>query len=322
MDEIEMNNGVSVIIPVYNGEPFVARAIMSVLNQTYPIAEIIVVNDGSTDRTLHVLQLFGKRINVISTPNRGVSSARNTGIEASTGNLIAFLDADDVWHDDKIERQVACLEQDPAAGLCCCDYLIDDGKAIKPASHFEALQDKHGIPIEDWKQDPLRLLIKGNFVGTTSAVLIKRDVLDLVGLFKSRYKQAEDYDLWLRCARVAKLAIQPAKLMRKIAHESNLTNNQLEMYEYHEMVLENYAMGRAFRRIPDIQKESRLELADIRYQIANIHFERGHYADSVQYFIKGLNTDHSTRNFFRFVYHASRKCGRIMSLGMMRNRLA
>lgn len=312
----------SVVIPVFNGENFIARAITSVLAQTRPVADIIVVNDGSTDRTQEVLDTFCDRITVITTPNRGVSRARNIGIETSSGELIAFLDADDVWHDDKIERQVAFLDQDPTVGLCCCDYLIDNGSQIGAASHFEMLQEKFGCPVELWRHDPLGMLLRGNFLGTTSTVLLRRDVLELVGLFNPRYKQAEDYDLWLRCAEVTRIDIMPEKLMRKVGHENNLTNNQLEMYQYHEIVLNALAIKRSFFARPEIQEQCHLELADVRYQIGSLFFERGEYTSSLRYYFGGLNTLYSRKNFLRFGYYISRKVARIVSFGMMKNRLA
>jgi glycosyltransferase involved in cell wall biosynthesis len=322
MNGVQMDKQVSVVIPVFNGAAFVARAIASVLGQSRPVAEIIVVNDGSTDRTCEVLDKFGARITVINTPNRGVSRARNTGILASSGRLVAFLDADDVWHDDKVERQVACLESDPAAGLCCCDYLIDDGCQILAASHFEGLEHRLGIPVQAWCAAPLTALIRGNFLGTTSTVMVRRSVLDRVGLFNPHYKQAEDYDLWLRCAQVTGIAILSDKLMRKVGHEHNLTNNQLEMYRYHEMVLNEHATRSAFLAHVGLQEQCRLELAEIRYQIGNLFFERGHYVDSLRYYCEGLNTRYSSKNVLRFAYHASRKLARILSFGMMKNRLA
>jgi len=119
-----MNNKISVVIPVYNGEAFISDAIQSVLKQTVRPYEVIVVNDGSVDGTAEKLALFGTRITVISIPNGGVSNARNVGIQASSGELIAFLDADDIWYEDKLERQLEVFERYPDLGFCCCDYVF------------------------------------------------------------------------------------------------------------------------------------------------------------------------------------------------------
>ncbi len=116
-----MDQKVSVIITVYNGEQFIARAIDSVLAQTAKPYELIVINDGSKDGTLEVLKRYEGKIRYITIPNGGVSNARNTGIKMATGDFVAFLDADDVWHLDKLEKQLGAFARYPETGLCCCD---------------------------------------------------------------------------------------------------------------------------------------------------------------------------------------------------------
>jgi glycosyltransferase involved in cell wall biosynthesis len=313
-----MNTGVSVIIPVYNGQAFIRRAVDSVLGQTHSAAEIIIVNDGSVDRTLDELAGYGSRVRVITTSNRGVSSARNTGFAASTSSLIAFLDADDEWHDDKLARQVAVLERHPHAGLCCCDYAINDGVALRETTHFSLTRERIGGEIEQWSHAPLLSLVHGNFVGTTSTVLVRRAALNAAGVFHSRYKQAEDYDLWIRLARVTGFHVMPDVLLTKIGHESNLTNNQIEMFTYHEAVLEAHVDTGTFRFDPSLQREALFALATTRYQLANLLFEAGQYRDSRSYYGKALRTQNSVKNLLLFTYFASRKLGRIVSLGTLR----
>ena len=104
---------VSVILPVYNGAATIGRALGSVFAQTFTDYEIVVVNDGSTDDTASVLAVYGDRIHVVSQSNRGLSAARNTGVRASSGDLIAFIDDDDLWMPEKLARCVAILDQDP-----------------------------------------------------------------------------------------------------------------------------------------------------------------------------------------------------------------
>jgi glycosyltransferase involved in cell wall biosynthesis len=111
---------VTVIIPTYNYGRFVADAIASVLAQTYAVFEIVVVDDGSTDETEEVVKTFGERVRYIKQQNAGVSAARNAGIEVSSGDLIAFLDADDTWLPEKIEKQVAKFAEDAEIGLVHC----------------------------------------------------------------------------------------------------------------------------------------------------------------------------------------------------------
>lgn len=317
-----MDSDVSVIIPVYNAQSFIARAVNSVLRQTLRAAEIIVVNDGSTDGTLAALAPFGGRIRVINTLNRGVSSARNTGFRASTAGLIAYLDADDEWHEDKLARQVAFLVQHPGTGLCCCDYVSDDGAGTKSDSHFARVEKHGGGGVAQWSRDSLRALIHGNFVGTTSTVLVRRSVLGAAGPFDTRLRQAEDYDLWIRCAQSTRFAIMSDVLLTKIGHDSNLTNNQIEMFRYHELVLDGHIKARTFEQIRGGRAEALLALASIRYQLANLYFEAGCHSASAGYFVKALRTRSSPRNVWLFAYHASRKLGRILSFGKLRAKAA
>src|SRR5262245_58814803 len=108
---------VSVIIPNYNYGRFLREALDSALNQTLPPLEVIVVDDGSTDESPEILESYGDRIRVIRQKNQGVGIARNTGAEAARGELLAFLDADDYWFPQKLEKQVEKINSDPELGM-------------------------------------------------------------------------------------------------------------------------------------------------------------------------------------------------------------
>ena len=108
-----MNESVSVIIPVYNGEAYLAEAIISILNQTVSVASILVIDDGSTDHTSIIARSFDRLVNYIYQPNQGAAAARNRGVASATGEFIAFLDADDLWLPDKLAQQIAALQADP-----------------------------------------------------------------------------------------------------------------------------------------------------------------------------------------------------------------
>ena len=112
-----MSAGVSVVIPCFNYGKFLGAAIDSVLAQTHAAREIIIVDDGSTDASAEVARGYGAPVTLISRPNGGISAARNTGIREASAELLGFLDADDLWTSDKLERQVEALSRDPGAGL-------------------------------------------------------------------------------------------------------------------------------------------------------------------------------------------------------------
>jgi len=181
---------VSAVIPVYNGERFLAETIESVLAQTYKNIECIVVNDGSTDGTAEICRSYGDRIRYFEKPNGGVSSARNLGIANANGELIAFLDADDLWKAEKIEQQVALFEQDSNVGLLYSSVRIIDEKGAVIS-----------LAKVDFAKDPLaRILLLESPVYLTMTGLVPRTVLDRVGSFDERLSTSADADLACRIA--------------------------------------------------------------------------------------------------------------------------
>ena len=169
---------VSVIIPAYNADNFIAESVTSALNQTYPDVEIIVVNDGSTDNTEKSLAPFMDLIIYIKKENGGPASARNIAIKRSTGEYICFLDADDIFLPHKLERQVNFMEKNSECGLVFADASIIGGKeAIRRDSLLG------GLPV--YQGHVFRHLFINNFI-ITLTVMIRREVLDKCGLLTSR----------------------------------------------------------------------------------------------------------------------------------------
>lgn len=182
---------VSVIIPVYNGEKTIRETIESVLQQTFPNFEVLVINDGSTDATLDILsQIKDSRLQIFSYPNARQAASRNRGLERAKGKYIAFLDADDLWTVDKLELQVKALQSNPEAvfAYSWTDYIDERGNFLHPGRHIT----KNGNIYAD--------LIVNNFVENGSNPLIRREVFDRVGTFDEALPPAEDWDMWLRIA--------------------------------------------------------------------------------------------------------------------------
>jgi len=168
---------VSVIIPTYNSASILPDAIDSILAQTRPADEIIVVDDGSTDDTEGVCSRYGGNVRYLRhAENRFAPAARNTGIEASTGDWLAFLDADDVWDSEKLELQLAALEQRPEADF-----------AVAAALTWSAADQSYHLCLYDGPLDPAvmraRLLIRNILSGICSSILVHRDALASVGGF-------------------------------------------------------------------------------------------------------------------------------------------
>ena len=180
---------VSVILPTYNRAWIVGQAIDSVLDQNYANLELIVVDDGSTDDTPRLLSAYGNRLHCLRQANRGVSAARNAGIRAASGNLIALLDSDDAWLPGKVAAQARFFETHPLALVCQTQEIwIRNGVRVNPGKRHR----KEGGMI--FERSLALCLV------SPSAVMMRRSLLDEVGLFDETLPACEDYDLWLRIA--------------------------------------------------------------------------------------------------------------------------
>jgi len=181
---------VSVIIPTYNRAGIVVRAISSVLNQTVSDFEVIIIDDGSVDGTEKAVAGLKGPIQYLAHPaNLGVSAARNTGIRHSNAPFIAFLDSDDHWLPEKLNVQMQFFETNSQMVACQTEEIwIRKGRRVNPMK-------KHVKPSGDIFEPSLKLCLV-----SPSAVMLKRSVLDEVGLFDESLPACEDYDLWLRIA--------------------------------------------------------------------------------------------------------------------------
>src|SRR4051794_36482571 len=185
---------VSIIIPSYNSAQFVVDAIESALNQTIPPTQVIVVNDGSTDDTTLRLQPYRGRIILIDQKNGGLSAARNVGLRAATGEWVAFLDADDVFHPRKLELQLSALRDHPGLGMIGTDTWQ---YPIEPSTDVSTPATVQHVPLE-------KLLVRNYF--TASSVLIRREIASRVGEFET-LPNAEDLDYWQRTAELCGVGI-------------------------------------------------------------------------------------------------------------------
>jgi glycosyltransferase involved in cell wall biosynthesis len=181
---------ISVIIAAYNAEKTILETIQSVQTQTFTDFELIIINDGSRDQTVEIVNSINDpRIKLFSYPNGGASISRNRGISHATGEYIAFLDADDLWTDDKLELLLAALQKNPQAGLAYswASYMNEDGTSIKPA------------PPVYLEGNVYAELLVYDFIVTGSS-LIRKQAIDAVGEFDTTLKGAEDWNYWLRLA--------------------------------------------------------------------------------------------------------------------------
>ncbi len=195
---------VSVIIPTYNRWPMLREAIGSVLDQSYKEFELIVVDDGSKDRTAEQLRGYGSDLRVLLQPWQGVAAARNLGVRSSRGRYLAFLDSDDFWQPKKLEIQVAFMETWPQVEICQTEEVwIRRGVKVNP-------RKRHRKPSGDIFRSSLDLCLV-----SPSAVMMTRELFERVGGFDEAFTVCEDYDLWLRVAVDTPVHLIPEALVLK-----------------------------------------------------------------------------------------------------------
>jgi len=208
---------VSVIIPVFNGEKYIAHALKSIYCQTYKNFEVICVDDGSTDRSAGIIRNFESIIYHYQ-ENKGIPAARNTGIKLSQGELIALLNQDDLWLPDKLRLQVNYLLKHPEVAMVHSNINISKNEiTISPKT---SNNKRHkGIFIFDE-------LYLGNFIFSLT-VLVRRECLGVSGFFDEEIRLASDYDLWLRMAANFGIGYLDVVTGTYRLHSNNLSNNRL-----------------------------------------------------------------------------------------------
>ena len=192
--DVTSTQRISVVIPAFNRAQCVARAVKSVLAQTFKNLEIIAVDDGSSDGTADVLKTFGDKVKLIRQPNRGVSAARNTGIRAASGNWIAFLDSDDCWHPEKLERQIGAIEKH-SEKICFTRCVNGQNELLRDIEFVSTCLREPGIFYVQNAADAVSISPRHPLIQTMVA---ERKILDQVGLFDESFHAAEDAELIFR----------------------------------------------------------------------------------------------------------------------------
>lgn len=228
----------SIIIPAYNVEGYVGEAIESALDQTYGDVEVVVVNDGSTDRTAERIRPFEKHIVLIEQANRGLSAARNTGIRHSTGDVIGLLDADDLWAPERAARCVDLLQKDPHIGFVTTDAYLIHERTVSTDRFFGPARQ---FPTGNFAAE----IVRRNFM--FGSLFARRRLYDRVGLFDESLRAVEDYDMWLRFISVGAM---PALIDEPLAYyrmrDGSLTSDRAHIADSLYSVLE--------KRLPDYWK--------------------------------------------------------------------
>ena len=220
---------VSVIMPVYNGEAYLASAVDSVLGQTTQDLELVVVDDGSSDGSAAILERYGERIRVLRQANAGVSAARNAGIAAARGEFIAFLDSDDWWESDFLDEMLRAMA-DPATAIAYCGW---QNVGVNPGSPF--------VPPDYEGADKLHHLLRFASLWPIHGILIRRRLMPPGLPFNPAYPACEDYDLWLRIAAFHRIQLVPRVLAYYRKHgAANATSDQARVARYNLLVKQRF----------------------------------------------------------------------------------
>ncbi|BAY31960.1 family 2 glycosyl transferase [Nostoc carneum NIES-2107] len=279
---------VSVIIPAYNAERFIGKTLKSVLAQTYINIEVLVVDDGSVDRTAEIVASFAQidnRVILIKQPNQGVAIARNTAIAKSIGEYIAPIDADDIWYPQKLEKQVKCfLNSDSSVGLVYTwSVLIDE---------YDAIIDHFNINISSIEGEVYKKLLYINFLGNASVPLIRRVCFEKVGGYHTQLKQhsaqgCEDLDIYLRIAEHYQFRVVREFLIGYRQVIGSMSKSYISMEKSYDLVMKSCQ-----QRHPEIPNYIFYWSASyFRYYLARESFKSEQFRDTILYLYKAVELD-------------------------------
>ena len=230
---------VSIVIPTHNRPQLLRRAVASVVAQTFRDWELLVVQNGGTRESEAVVEAFraqGAPIRYLYEPVANAVRARNLGIERSAGEYIAFLDDDDEWLPEKLERQVEVLERDPDIGLVACRaWRVDQGGSVIDE-----------VPSHAGEITYRTLVTQPSMITSLSSVLIRREVLERVGALNADFRIADDYDLYLRVARICCITMLKAVLYRYAWHGGNTSKGSEHLWREKVMVLRRQSSADAW----------------------------------------------------------------------------
>lgn len=280
------NSLVSVVIAAYNAEAFISDTLKSILTQTYRNFEVIVVDDGSRDRTAEIVRSFAEiddRIQLIQQSNSGVAASRNLAIQRSSGEYIAPIDADDIWYSERLEKHVRCLESsDESVGLVYSwSMYLNESGGIKGYSPFGQLGAVEG--------NVLAILVFYNFLDNASTAMFRRSCIDQVGNYNTELTTCEDWDLYLRIAEQYRFAIVPEYLIGYRQYSSSMSTKCTTMAHFYELI-----MSRIYLRHPELPRFARRWANTAFYNnLLSKSYLAGDYALMFRWIYRSLKGDYA-----------------------------
>ncbi|MBI4436486.1 MAG: glycosyltransferase [Candidatus Omnitrophica bacterium] len=274
---------VSVILPTYNRAHLLSRAIQSVLDQTYQDWELIVVDDGSTDGTADLVAKFGRAVRYFFQTNRGVAAARNRGIGEARGTYVGFLDDDDSWLPEKLERQVAFLERRPTLG-----FLYAIAQVVDDEGHFLGNKPDKVHP------ETLEELLQMNFIPTLT-VVARLECIKAVGGFDESLKGPDDYDLWMRlAARYDFCGLRETLATYRLSNQS-LSSNLIHMFGEQIKIFQKLLRDPMFKYYTPLLKT---RLAVRHYLLAKEYYRKRLYRSATRHFAAAVWSQPTLGSYF------------------------
>lgn len=256
-----MGDLVSVIIPTYNRGELISAALDSVINQTYKELEIIIVDDNSSDNTFNVVEKYcnlDTRINYIkNNKNLGGGGARNIGIKASSGDYIAFLDSDDIWYPEKISRQMSEFQKNPLVQAVFSNYIMSQYETNEVVAN-----NNSAISCSPSK------IFTGNYLGTTSSMIAKKETLIKIGMFDSQLRSCQDWDIYIRLIIAGEIAYVPDLLLTQYYHGKRLSSNG-------ENVIQG--ISHLIMKMPKYLSEAKVSLVKKKAILSRLYYRQGIY---------------------------------------------
>jgi glycosyltransferase involved in cell wall biosynthesis len=265
---IHCEDSVSVVIPTYNYGRYVTEAIDSALGQTYQPVQVIVVDDGSTDDTEVRLSPYAERIHYIRQENGGLSAARNTGIKHAIGEWIALLDADDLWHPQKLETQLKAVRGRKDVGLVGSPSATFRVDSPLPAP------DTHELTVKDF--------VLSSRMGPSSA-LIRRQCFEVVGFFDETLRSVEDRDMWLRIATSFSCVLVDSPCWWYRRHPMQMNRHGHRMFVNYSRVLSKF-----FATFPQHRDLYRLAMAYLYFDAVWPYFEEGKRLAALYFLLRSV----------------------------------
>lgn len=297
---------VSVVIPAYNAAEFVSEAVQSVLDQTYANVECIVVNDGSTDETESVLRQFGGSITLISQDNQGVSAARNRGIKAASGEWIGFLDADDIWHSEKLSFQLKHV------GRLCNDVDVHSTNLAIERTHLNADDYFDLIRLPTELRDrclsyPTAALLDYRFAWLQSSLVRKSLLERFAHPFEPGLSLYEDIDLFLRLSFEARWATS-SKVLVQIKRRGDGTNNLSAQRLSDELKSSQTMLSILMSHVDDVPQIHRAKLAYARalqkqyVYLGNLYCQQANKVKAREMYLKSWRQKRSAKAIAKYIF--------------------